>query len=277
MLPASIYALSPDGRWAVYPDFRRLNQTRPGYGYAGIPDPAENQLTPGDAGIWRMDMQTGKQKLLISFARAAQVPNLHSPWEPSAKHWFNHLLFSPDGSRFIFLHRWRGPKQGASFGTRMFTADRDGRDLHVLDPYGGTSHFIWRDRTHVLAWARHPSHGEKFYLYEDKTDKVEVIGPDVMPVNGHCTYLPGNHWILNDTYPRQDGKQQLYVYEVASGKRVELGAFASAPPYRGEFRCDLHPRFSRDGINVVIDSAHDHGRQMYLLDIAAIIGGRGVH
>ena len=30
---------SPDGRWAVTPDFRRLHDTRPGYGYAGLADP----------------------------------------------------------------------------------------------------------------------------------------------------------------------------------------------------------------------------------------------
>ena len=268
-LPAPVYNISPDGKWAIYPDFRRLNQTRPGYGYAGIPDPNENNLAPEDAGLWRMNMQTGKRELLISFAQAAAIPNLHSPWEPTAKHWFNHLLFSPDGSRFIFLHRWRGPKQGPGFGTRMFTATVDGKDLHVLDPYGGTSHFIWRDPTHVLAWAKHPSHGEKFYLYEDRTDKVEVVGKDVMTVNGHCTYLPGNKWILNDSYPQKDNKQQLYLYEIASGKRTELGAFSSEPPYRGEYRCDLHPRSSPDGKKICIDSAHNNGRQLYLLDLNA--------
>jgi hypothetical protein len=272
-LPGPVYTISPDGKWAVSPDFRRLNQTRPGYGYAGISDPFESQLAPSRAGIWRMDLRNGKQQLLISFEQATKVPNLHSMWEPSAKHWFNHLLYSPDGGRFIFLHRWRGPKQGASFGTRMFTANRDGKDLYVLDPHGGTSHFIWRDRTHVLAWARHPSHGDKFYLYEDKTENVEVVGKDVMTVNGHCTYLPGNKWILNDTYPQKDGKQHLYIYEVASAKRVELGAFPSDPPYRGEVRCDLHPRFSPDGTKVCIDSSHESGRQIYLVDLAGINRG----
>ena len=31
------YTLSPDGKEAVAPDFRRLNDCRPGYGYAGMP------------------------------------------------------------------------------------------------------------------------------------------------------------------------------------------------------------------------------------------------
>lgn len=269
-LPGPVYSVSPDAKWAVYPDFRRLNQMRPGYGYAGVPDPFETNLAPDRAGIWRMDLKSGKQNLLLSFADAVKVPNQHSPWEPTAKHWFNHLLHSPSGDRFIFLHRWRGPKQGAGFGTRMFTANGSGKDLFVLDPYGGTSHFIWRDSQHVLAWAKHPSHGEKFYLYRDKTEHVDVVGKDVMTLNGHCTYLPGNNWILNDTYPQKD-VQSLYLYEVATARRVPLGGFASAPPYRGEFRCDLHPRFSPDGKKVAIDSAHGgNGRQIYLVDISGV-------
>ena len=27
----------------------------------------------------------------------------------------------------------------------MFTANREGKDLYILDPHGKTSHFIWRD------------------------------------------------------------------------------------------------------------------------------------
>ena len=110
----------------------------------------------------------------------------------------------------------------------MFTARPDGTDLYALDPNGDTSHYIWRDPQHILAWAWHPSHGNKFYLFEDKTDHVEVVGPDVMTVNGHCTYLPGNRWILNDTYPDKQREQNPYLYEVASGKRVPLGHFRLA-------------------------------------------------
>lgn len=155
----------------------------------------------------------------------------------------------------------------------MFTANRDGKDLYVLDPYGKTSHFIWRDPEHVVAWAWHPSHGEKFYLYKDRTAEVEVIGPEVMTVNGHNTYLPGGKWILNDTYPDTQRLQHPYLYHSASAKRVPLGHFLSPPEYMGEWRCDTHPRFSPDGKKVVIDSPHGgRGRQMYLIDISKIVG-----
>lgn len=270
-LPSPIYAVSPDAKWAVSPDFRRLNDTRPGYGYAGLPDPNAGVLAPEDAGLWKMDLETGKQTLLLSFADAAKIP-YPGGFSHGAKHWFNHLLVSPDGGRFIFLHRWRGDKEGRGFSTRMFTVDADGKNPYILDPHGKTSHFIWRDPRHVLAWAWHPSHGEKFYLYRDQTDRVEVVGPDVMTVNGHCTYLPGNEWILNDTYPDRERKQNPYLYHVKTGKRHPLGHFYSAPEYTGEWRCDTHPRFSPDGKKVVIDSPHGgNGRQLYLIDISGIV------
>lgn len=273
-LPAPVYTLSPDGRWGIAPDFRRLNDCRPGYGYAGIADPGAASLAPSDAGIWRVDMNSGKQELIFSFADVVKIPH-KSAYSQQAKHWFNHLLYSPDGSRFIFLHRWRGDAEGKGFSTRMFTVGANGKDFYSLDPYNKTSHFIWRDREHVLAWAWHPSLGkEKFYLYKDRTEQVEVVGPDVMTVNGHCAYLPGNRWILNDTYPDAKRLQHLYVYEVATGKRIPIADLLSPPEYTGEWRTDLHPRYSPDGKKVCIDSTHEgKGRQMYLVDISGLLKG----
>ena len=271
-IPFAVYALSPDGAWAVSTDFRRLNDTRTGYGYVGIPDPNAEALAPDDEGIWKIDLLTGTRELLFSVSQAASIPNPHTDTE-GLKHYCNHLLVSPDGKRLIFLHRWRYPPgSGRGFGTRMFTIGSDGSEPHVLDPYGRTSHFIWRDPDHVLAWARHPSYGEKFYLFRDQTDAAEVVAPDVMSLNGHCTYLPGNQWILNDTYPDADRLQHPYLYEVSTGRRVPLGHFPSPPEYKGEWRCDTHPRFSPDGTKVVIDSPHGgDGRQLYLIDIAEIV------
>ena len=267
-LPSPVYTLSPDGKWGITCDFRRLNDVRPGYGYAGLPDPNFDKRIPDDIGIWRVDLATGKRTLLISVADAAAIP-YPGGYSNNAKHWFNHLLISPDGARFIFLHRWRGDKEGKSFSTRLFTANAQGKELYVTDPHGKTSHFIWRDPSHILAWAWHPSKGDKFYLYKDRTDQVEAIGPDVMTVNGHCTYLnrDNNRWILNDTYPDKERNQNVYLYDVQTGTRRPLGSFHAPPEYTGEWRCDTHPRSSPDGRKVVIDSAHNGGRQMYLIEL----------
>ena len=135
-----IYTVSPDGQWAVAPDFRRLGDTRPGYGYVGIPDPNRDVLAPNDTGIFRIDLTTGEQKLLFSVADIVRLPYPHGDLSKS-KHWFNHLLINTDGSRFTFLHRWKAPGD-QWHTTRMLTAAPDGSDIRVLVDSGWVSHFI---------------------------------------------------------------------------------------------------------------------------------------
>lgn len=272
-LPHAIYSLSPVGKYAVTTDFRRINDMRPGYGYAGLPDPWAEQTAPREVGIQRIDLESGEAKMLVSLADIIDVPYPGGFGE--GKHWFNHLLISPDGQRTIFLHRWRTAP--GRWSTRMFTIGMDGSNLREINPGAGMiSHFIWRDPQHILAWTRHPSAGDAFYVMEDAVaGTMEAIGQDVMRRDGHCTYLPGNRWIVNDTYPQgPDREQEVYLYEVATGKRVSLGGFRLPPEYQGEWRCDTHPRHSPDGNWLCIDSPHTgEGRQMHLIDIRAIVAG----
>jgi hypothetical protein len=279
-LPRPIYTISPDGRYGLSVDFRRIDNLRPGYGYDGLADPNVSERAPADSGIWRVDLQTGADELILSLADVAAIPWPDGDRQATAWHYFNHLLINPTGDRFIVLHRYRPKfdpqtlKFDGGFVTRMFTANMDGSDRYVLDPSGYTSHFIWKNASQATMWTRPAGAKSGFYVFTDKTRKVEPIGQDKMPTNGHNTYLaaPYDDWILNDTYP--DGKtsrQTVYLYHVPSGRRFDLGHFPSPKAYRGEWRCDTHPRSSDDGTQVAIDSPHDGGRQVYLLDIKQLL------
>ena len=271
-VPHPIYALSPNGKTAVSADFRRIQDVRPGYGYVGLPDPFTGQLAPEESGVFRVDLESGEQELIVLIAQIAAMGNLPGPEHSEVKHYFNHLLYNPDGSRFVFLHRWRYPN--GSRKTRMITATPEGKEIRILDANGLTSHFIWRDPNHILAFSEQPSQGKGYYLFEDSENgKIEPVAPDVMEPDGHCTYLPGNEWILNDTYPDKDRNQTVFLYHVETGRRIELGKFHSPPEYTGEWRCDTHPRHSPDGKWVVIDSPHgEEGRQLHLIDIRGVVG-----
>lgn len=270
-LPAPVYAASPDGRYGVAPDFRRINDMRPGYGYCGLPDPYAADNAPDQTGIWHVDMETGASRLIVPYAAMLEVPSRLGDIG-IMKHWFNHLLWGPTGERFEFLNRWRGPGT-VGLPTRMFTVRPDGSDIRIVDGYGKMSHFIWRDPAHILGWSWHPSHGNAFYLYQDDgREEPQAVGLGVMTENGHCTYLPGDAWILNDTYPDRARLQHPYLYHIASQTRVPLAHLATGPEYVGEWRCDLHPRFSPDGCLVTVDSNHGgEGRQIYLIDIGEIV------
>ncbi|MBM4094391.1 MAG: hypothetical protein FJ276_34035 [Planctomycetes bacterium] len=278
-VPHPVYSVSPDGRWAVATDFRRVADTRPGYGYNGILDPYRDELMPGESGIWHVDLETGQAKLVISLADIASTPPL--PGDLSkAKHWFNHLLVNPDGTRFEFLHRWKVPEsRGLISGTRMFTAAPDGTAIRFLN--SDTSHFNWRDPRHVIAWARHNPQGMGFFIFEDANGGlVEPLPKDAIPANGHVSYLPGLQWLLADSYPDAEDRQHVVLYNIPQSRRFNVGSFPLPREYNHKYiqepsrecRCDLHPRFSRDGRGVVIDAPHSGGRQLHLIDVSAIVG-----
>ena len=270
-VPSPIYCLTRDGKHGLSVNFSRLNDVRPGYGYVGPADPNASDLRSANTGVERIDLATGDKQMLFSVADiASRGPALVTMKD--AKHYFIHLLANPVADRFIFLHRWIGP-QGS--GTRMFTADLDGKDIRLIDANGFTSHFIWRDANHILAFSRQKSHDTRFYVFEDADHgTIEPVGPNKMTGDGHATYLPNTDWILCDTYPQgSERMQNPYLYHVPTNRRISLGLFHSPPAYTEAWRCDNHPRASRDGKLVVIDAPEARsGRQLHLIDIGQIAG-----
>jgi hypothetical protein len=268
MLPRPIYALSADGKQAVSLDFARLHRLRPGYGYPSYKEQFADDPAPEKLGIWWMNVENPKPDLVINLKQlAAFKPDDRFQ---GAHHWVNHLLFNPGGTRFVFLHRWKRPDD-KGWQTRMLTAKPDGSDLRITFDDGMVSHFDWKDDTTILAWARTKKDGNKFYTVDVLSGEAKVIGADVLTQDGHCSYSPDRKWILNDTYPDKDRMQWLMLYKVATGRRYDLNQFHSPKQFTGPVRCDLHPRWNRDGTMVCIDGCHDPQRQVYVLDMAEVV------
>ncbi len=265
-LPMAIEHVTADGRWAVCSDYRRIQYIRPGYGYAGLPDPNRDVSAPDDVGAWSMNLETGETKLLVSVAQLAKIP--HPKASPKNKYYVNHFQWSPDGKRFLMFYRWSLKPRGKV--TRVFTADDDGSDVRLLVARSG-SHWQWIDPEHVLCSVRG---GYRIYKDDGSGEPKETLW---FASDGHVSYIPGTNqqWLVSDTYPRGRKREQiLYLFHLPTGRAVVLGRFRSPRKYTGEWRCDLHPRVSRDGKFIVIDSPHGgNGRQEYLLDISRIIAG----
>jgi len=267
-LPMPIYALSPAKGFGLSLNFSRVHRTRPGYGYVGIRDPWERELAPSEDGIYYVDLATGEHRLIISLAEVASL----EPDETmvGAEHWFNHLQINPSGTRFAFLHRWHQPGD-PSRATRLLTASPDGDDIALLAQERLVSHYDWMDDKRLLAWSRHNGQ-DHYHLYQDHSQSVEIVGADLLDQDGHCSYSPNRRWLLTDTYPDAlRSERTLILYDLRSNTRYDIGRFYSSPELAGPIRCDLHPRWNRDGTKVCIDSVHEGQRQMYVIDVSQIV------
>ena len=143
----------------------------------------------------------------------------------------------------------------------MFTANADGGDIRLVTDKPYISHFTWRDNDHISMWREN---GYKLYKDNQSGNEEKILDA----TNGHISYLPGNNWIISDTYVDKNGDQNLFLFHIPTGKIVPLGRFKTLGYTSGEFRCDLHPRQTRDGKKLIIDSTHGgNGRQQYIISI----------
>ena len=262
-LERAVYAVDPKGRYAVGLNFARLATHRPGYGYEGAPDPWADDRAPDEDGVWRIDLTTGRAVLAQSLAAIVKLdPDASMDGEV---HWLNHAQINTDGTRVAVLHRWQpsdGPRQ-----TRLITLGPDGSNPRVIWAARLVSHYDWRSVDEILVWGGAPAAANGFWRVSDAGAEPRIFAPDVLTEDGHCSYSPDRAWIANDTYPDSQNLRRLMIVRAADGMRLDLAAFHAPPALDGPLRVDLHPRWSRDGTALCIDSVHEGTRQMYTIDL----------
>jgi len=261
--------VSPDGKFGLSINFDRMFAFRPGYGYAGGPDARLAEDHPDDDGVFLIDMESGKARLIMSLD---QIHGFSKDWLLPGHHKLvvNHLGFNTDGTRFVVLTRYF-PPPGTFSQTMLTTAAGDGSDAyHLTEDYRYASHYNWKNPSQLLIHAGGAT-GNQLYLLTDKSHKADVIDAGVFTSDGHCSYSPDRKWIMYDSYPDNERREHLFIYHVERREKIELGRFLSTHTGSTDIRCDLHPRWSPDGKSVSFDSTHEGFRGIYSIDLEGVV------
>ena len=244
-------------------NYQRLMTLRPDYGYRNLPNLNEVELSNlKQDGLWKVDYETGKAELLISLEKACE-------YKPKAEfeqgtHKFNHAMISPNGERFIFMHRCL--VSGRRFD-RLFLADVATGDLKLLADYGMVSHCFWADENTILGYMRGPGEKDAYWLLDITTGEFTQFGAGKLEKYGDGHPHVYGDWFVTDTYPNKARMQHLILCNWKTGEVKEVGEFFHGFEYAGESRCDLHPRFSADGKAVFFDSVFTGKRQLYRMGL----------
>lgn len=254
-LPKPVQDSHPSGKMLAI-NYERIMRLRPDYGYRNLPEISDAAMDDVDNdGIWLVDTTTGDSRLLHSLGHISSVSP--KPLFDKCRHVANHLMFSPDGKGFIFIHRFY---EGKRRHDRLMYFDFN--TLRVLVDEDMVSHCHWIDNERIVGFLRY--NGENaFWIINLKSGEIkkhEAMSA-LRQGDGHPT-VSSTGMLAFDTYPDKSRMQHLYLMKSLEDTPVEIAELHHSVSYMGESRCDLHPRFSAEGDTLFFDTVCDGRRRL---------------
>ena len=296
-IPFPIYAVHPSGEFALSVDFSLLNKMREGYGYKG------RAINPGE-GIYSINLENN-EKNNIAFLDVGQSWVDHITFNPSGnKFAFLHRFKLKSGGFFSQFcvasadHKTIDIKNSVLLTSGMashFVWKNDKEILIWARPPGtpakvGKNKFIKKLILPVYhafvhsADLRQKISGDGFLLFNIESRNFEKVGNGILIEDGHASFSPDKSRLLTDTYAGRNKMRKLFLFNLLSKKLTEVRSFYALPDKKfqvkgdwdsSNLRCDLHPRWNRDGTQVCIDSVHEGIRQIYVFDVSDILNEHG--
>lgn len=225
-------------------NYYTLTKYKPDYGY--FSHSVSDAFCHNDyrnEGIWHVDFYSGEDNLILSIDRLLNI-NFDISFNNS-HHYVNHVMISPNGDKFIFLHRYIHSNVKYD---RLFVSNIDGSILNIIPSGDLVSHYSWIDNENIIVFMKDVNNILGYFKINIKNlTQIRIEGDNLLTVDGHPSMY--NHLIYTDTYPSKQGFQNLGCFEL-NGKYNLIGQFYHPIKFFGVTRCDLHPRITNDYIFV---------------------------
>lgn len=263
VIRAPIYAVSSDGDFALTLDFSRLYNLRPGYGYYNKEETTKDIALPNTTAVWHVDLTSGQVKSLLSYNDFARFKPREEMIGEKVIHKVNHIMISPNDKRFMILYRWF---VGERKYTRLITCDVDGQNMFVLNDDDMVSHCFWKNNNEIIAFENKRNSGPGYYLMTDQTNECRHLWKKYTN-DGHPSYSPKGKFVVTDSYPSRKRMQDIKILKDFEDDGTIVAKVFAPFKYDNETRCDLHPRWSRDGKYICFDACFEGHRELYIIGI----------
>lgn len=246
----AIYGITPDGKKSITIDMERAHWTR-GYHYESVVKPELNVPVLKGDGIFEINLENNSRRLIIPIESIIQKD--YEPCFECAKHWIEHIMISPNGKRFCFLHRFSPVDDVLKYRTRLFIADIDGGNLQVIkgsDIYDW-SHFGWDGDNAFSIYTYERT--RDIHMFEDrKGEKQSQPQSKKFLYKVIMSFVP--EIIKKELRIMLKGQKQYYQYYSIDDK----GVFSLKESYKCRaFDIDGHQSYTKDGRYMITDSYPD--------------------
>ena len=245
-------------------NYQRLRSYAKEYGYYSMPELSEKDfLEYSQDGIWYIDKRNGECKLLLSIQ---QIIDFEAESRfVMGKHFLNHIMISPNGDSFIFIHRYYVGKE--RFDRLLYY---NFKELRCLFRDKLQSHYCWLDNNTIFGYGGYQGKNE-FHTIDIRNGQVEICEKltALHPKDGHPTKY--GDWVIVDSYPYLNRMQELVAYNMKTKEYKKILEVFHDMKHKGFDRCDLHPRFSSDGKYVFFDTLFKGKRNLCYIDVSTIV------
>lgn len=245
-------------------NYGRLARLRAVTGYPEARDWSKSQNAPDDDGIFVVDVDTGRRRLLVSYRQLAdQLKHRVTDVEKTAL-FINHTLWNRNGDRVYFFVRG-GWGELARGGTRInvpCSIHLDGTHLSLHDINIG-GHPEWA-QDHILIGS---SEGRQI-LYDVDSQKIlgQLGSKAVFPnPEGDISLSPDGNWLANGY---KEGTTNRYViYRLSDASHARSDGIDKGP-YQDDIRIDPAPCWNRDNSAILTTGiATDQTRQLFIIRV----------
>ena len=251
-----IYGITPDWKKSISLDLERSRWCR-AYHYKSIDNFEKEGRVIEDDGIFEINLENNTCRRIISINEIIGID--YQPSFDKCKHWVEHIMISPQGTRFCFLHRFSPVDNVFRYTTRLMIADIDGSNLELVKGWEDVqhSHFGWQGE-------------DKFVAYAYKKPFFQSSGSFKNLLRRFPFSLIG---LVKKTYMASTVRMPFPLNSYLSGlhKYYQFYKFSNGEVFPLEkreirdFYIDGHPSFTSDGRYMITDTYPDKSQYQSLM------------
>jgi len=250
-----IFDISKNCKLIASTSFFEIRKYRPGYGYQHYEKDSVKSIEVREFDSEKIIKIITKSDL-ASFLPSKKLNLIKGSF-------FNHLRFSPNGKRLYFVYCHALDNKHKIEQPFVYDFNNDKLELVTKN---SITHEEWISDDELLLYSSCEGEGFKYCIFDIPNLNQKIVKTLSSLPDGHPTYDKGN--IICDSYPNRFGYQAIYFSEDFNKQRlVKIASFHSPIKYRGEIRCDLHPRLENNVCIVDLIDGDTKKRAMGLINL----------